>query len=84
MQRNYLENKDSNLINLYCNGKELTEGEEEIGNICKNNDTLDLVMVSISINDSIINSENKMKEKIISKLIPECKYHKDNKDYFFV
>ena len=40
-------------------------------------------MVSISINDSIINSENKMKEKIISKLIPECKFHKDNKDCFF-
>ena len=39
-------------------------------------------MVSISINDSIINSESKMKEKIISKLIPECNYHKDDKDYF--
>ena len=77
--------ENDKLINLYHDGKELKEGEEKIGNICKNNDTLDLVMVSITLNESssILNSENKMNEKIINKLVYDCKYHKGGKDKYF-
>ena len=39
-------------------------------------------MVSISMTESILNSENKMKEKIINKLTPECQFHNGDKELY--
>ena len=80
LQKNYA-NDDEKVINLYYKGKELTKENELIGNIC-NNDSLDLVMVSISMTESILNSENKMKEKIINKLTPKCRFHNGEKELY--
>ena len=32
--------------------------------------------------ESILNSENKMKEKIINKLTPECQFHNGDKELY--
>ena len=82
LEKQYSSEEEEKLVNLYHNGKELIKEDEEIGNICKNNDTLDLVMVSLTINESMINSDNKMKEKIISKLNPNCEFHNGIKDKY--
>ena len=44
LEKQYSSEEEEKLVNLYHNGKELIKEDEEIGNICKNNDTLDLVM----------------------------------------
>ena len=80
LQKKY-QNDNDKVINLYYKGKELTKENESIGNICDKN-SLDLVMVSISMTESIYNSENKMKEKIISKLTPQCEFHNGDKELY--
>ena len=75
------ENDNDKVINLYYKGKELTKENESIGNICNNN-SLDLVMVSLTMTESMLKSENKMKEKIISKLTPQCEFHNGDKELY--
>ena len=53
--------------------------DESIGNLC-NNDELDLVMVSITLTDSIAKDQKKVDEKIINKLTSNCELHKGDKE----
>ena len=80
LQKKY-QNDNDKIINLYYKGKELSKENESIGNICDTN-SLDLEMVSISMTESIFNSENKMKEKIINKLTPQCQFHNGDKELY--
>ena len=67
------------MINLYYQGKPLDRDDISIGNLC-NNDELDLVMVSITMTDSITKDQKKVDEKIINKLISTCNLHKGDKE----
>lgn len=53
--------------------------DESIGNLC-NSDELDLVMVSITLTDSIAKDQKKVDEKIINKLTSNCELHKGDKE----
>ena len=64
------------MINLYYKGRQLTREDERIDTLC-NGDELDLVMVSISLTDSIRNDKTRTQEALIEKLSKECAIHKD-------
>ena len=65
-------------INLYYKGNPLTNDDEFIGNIIPLNNTIDLVMVSLTLNESM--NSTKEKEKIINKLSSNCSNHNDQKE----
>ena len=78
IKKNLQSKEKKEKINLYYKGKPLTNEEEFIGNIIPLNNTIDLVMVSITLNESI--DSIKEKEKIINKLSSNCANHNDQKE----
>lgn len=80
IKKNYISSSEKEqMINLYYKGRQLTKEDECLENIC-NNDELDLVMVSISLTDSIRNDKTKTQEALIQKLSKECSIHKGDKE----
>ena len=84
MKRKYQElgNKSKNIdkeIIFYCDGKPITDENEEIGNIADGTD-INLEMLSVSLTDSREQDSFKIQEKVINKLSTDCKYHSGNKE----
>ena len=79
LKKNISDPTKQKMINLYYQGKPLDKDDISIGNLC-NNDELDLVMVSITMTDSITKDQKKVNEKIINKLISTCNLHKGDKE----
>ena len=71
LKKNISDPTKQKMINLYYQGKPLDRDDISIGNLC-NNDELDLVMVSITMTDSITKDQKKVDEKIINR------YYKPN------
>lgn len=80
IKKNYCQSTDNNkMINLYYQGRELNKDDESLGHIC-NTDALDLVMVSITLTDSIIQDSQRIKGRVINKLSKSCSLHKGDKE----
>lgn len=80
IKKNYCQPSDKNrMINLYYQGKELNKDDESIGNIC-NADAVDLIMVSITLTDSIADDSQRIKGQVINKLSKSCLLHKGDKE----
>ena len=71
-------------INIFYKGKELINEEEKIGNLLTNNgsELLELSIIVLSLNDSTIADENKIKEKLIDKITENCQFHKNNRELY--
>ena len=71
-------------INIFYKGKELINEEEKIGNLVANNgsELLELSIIVLSLNDSTIADENKIKEKLIDKITENCQFHKNNRELY--
>ena len=71
-------------INIFYKGKELINEEEKIGNLIFNNgsELLELSIIILSLNDSTIADENKIKEKLIDKITEKCQLHKNSKELY--
>lgn len=64
------------MVNVYYKGKQLSKDDEEnIGAICKE-DQLDLVLVSVTMTDSIREDKERTNHALIQKLSKECSIHK--------
>ena len=59
-------------IVFYCDGKPITNENEQIGNITEGAD-VNFEMLSVSLNDSSIKDDFKIQEKIINKVSSNCK-----------
>ena len=66
-------------IVFYCDGKPITNENEQIGNITEGAD-VNFEMLSVSLNDSSIKDDFKIQEKIINKVSSNCKEHEGNKE----
>ena len=66
-------------IIFYCDGKQIENENEQIGNIADGNE-VNLAMLSLSLNDSSIKDKYKIQEKAINKLSSNCKFHSGNKE----
>ena len=71
-------------INIFYKGKELINEEEKISNLVANNgsELLELSIIVLSLNDSTIADENKIKEKLIDKITENCQFHKNNRELY--
>jgi len=77
-----LGNKSKNIdkeIVFYCDGKPMTDEDEQIGNIADDGE-INLAMLSVSLNDSSMKDNYKIQEKLINKLASNCKFHSGNKE----
>lgn len=77
-----LGNKSKNIdkeIVFYCDGKPITDEDEQIGNIADDGE-INLAMLSVSLNDSSMKDNYKIQEKLINKLASNCKFHSGNKE----
>ena len=66
-------------IVFYCDGKPITDENEQIGNIAEGPD-VNFEILSVSLNDSSIKDDFKIQEKLIDKLAGRCQYHSENKE----
>lgn len=66
-------------IIFYCDGKQITDENEQIGNIAEGPD-VNLEIISVSLNDSSVKDDFKIQEKVIDKLSGKCQYHSGNKE----
>ena len=66
-------------IVFYCDGKQITDENEQIGNIAEGPD-VNLEIISVSLNDSSVKDEAKIQEKVIDKVSGQCQYHSGNKE----
>ena len=66
-------------IIFYCDGKPITDENEQIGNIAEGPD-VNFEILSVSLNDSSVKDDFKIQEKLIDKLAGRCQYHSENKE----
>ena len=66
-------------IVFYCDGKPITDENEQIGNIAEGPD-VNFEILSVSLNDSSVKDDFKIQEKLIDKLAGRCQYHSENKE----
>ena len=66
---------DKKLIIFYNNTEIPRDDDEKIGENFDGSE-VDLVMTSITMNQSELGNESVIQEKVINKVSKECKYHK--------
>ena len=71
-------NIDKEIV-FYIDGRPITDENEQIGNIAEGPD-INLEIISVSINDDSVKDDDRIQEKLITKLASNCKYHTENKE----
>ena len=66
-------------IVFYCNGKPITDENEQIGKIAEGPD-FNFEILSVSLNDSSVKDDFKIQEKLIDKLAGKRQYHSEIKE----
>ena len=71
-------NIDNEII-FYCDGKPITNENEQIGNLTEGAE-MNFEILSVSISDNNSNDTYKIQEKIVNKVSRECQDHPGNKE----
>jgi hypothetical protein len=62
------------MVKLYHDGKELRGDNILVGDVCQR-DEMNLIMISLTLTDELLNDQKKMDEKVITGLIKKCELH---------
>ena len=79
------ENFNDKKLEFFCNGHKIKDDDMEIGDV-NNGEDVDLIMLSVSMNESIsesdksISKSQKYRERILGKLVTTCNFHNQNKE----